>query len=201
MTRTVTSKWGTSFTVCLLGASSYILRVSATALWFCPFAKLWYHLSLSLSLSVVFFGGDWSLIRFVVHLLSCVQLFATPWTTTHQASLSFTVFQSWLNLMSIESVMPSNHLILSPPPPLTLSLCQHQGLFQRVDCSHQLPKYWSFSFSISLFNEYTGLISFRIDWFDFLLSKQLWGVFCSTTQLPDVSGLDLVSSIQEDRSE
>ena len=85
----------------------------------------------------------------------------------HQASLSLTVSLSLLKLLSIELVVLSNHLILlSPPSPPALNLSQHQGLFQCVSSLHQEPKYWSFS--ISPFNEYSGLISFRTDWFDLL---------------------------------
>ena len=77
----------------------------------------------------------------VVQLLSCIQLLATPWTTACQASLSFTIFQSLLKLISIESVMPSNHLIpLSPPSPPAFNLSQHQGLFQSVGSSPQVAK-------------------------------------------------------------
>ena len=94
---------------------------------------------------------------------------AAPWTTAHQASLSFTLFRSLLKLMSIESVMPSNHFILCcPPSPPALNLFQHQGLFYKSALCLRWPKYWSFSFSISPSNEYSGLISFRIDWFDLL---------------------------------
>ena len=94
---------------------------------------------------------------------------AAPWTTAHQASLSFTLFRSLLKLMSIESVMPSNHFILCcPPSPPALNLSQHQGLFYKSALCLRWPKYWSFSFSISPSNEYSGLISFRIDWFDLL---------------------------------
>ena len=76
-----------------------------------------------------------------VQSLSCVQLFATPWIEVHQASLSFTISQSLLKLMSIELVIPSNHLILCClPSPLALSLSQHQGLFQGVGSSHQVAK-------------------------------------------------------------
>ena len=84
--------------------------------------------------------------------------FATPGTAAHQASLSFTSFQSLLKLMSIESVMPSNHLILCHP------LLLLPSVFPRV----RWPKYWSFSFSTSPSNEYSGLISFRIDYCDLL---------------------------------
>ena len=83
---------------------------------------------------------------FVIQLLSCVLLFATPRIAACLASLSFTISQSLLKLMSIESVMPSNHLILlSPASPLAHSLSQHQSLFQWVSSLHQVPKYWSFS--------------------------------------------------------
>ena len=103
-----------------------------------------------------------------VQLLSRVQLFATPWTTAHQASLSITNAQSLLKLMSVESVMPSNHLILCHPL-LLPSIFPSIRLFsnESVLCIRWL-KYWSFSFSISPFNEYSGLISFRINWVDFL---------------------------------
>ena len=103
----------------------------------------------------------------VVHSLSHVQLFATPWAAAHQTSLSFTTSQSLPKLMSIKSVMPSNHLILCHPLLLLPSnLSQHQGLFQWVDCLHQVTKYRSFSASPS--HEYLQFISFRIDWFELL---------------------------------
>ena len=98
-----------------------------------------------------------------------VRLFATPWTAAHQASLSFTNSQSFLKLMSIESVMPFNHLILCRPLLLPPSIFPNIGIFsnESVLCI-RWPKYWSFSFRISPTNEYSGLISFRIDWFDLL---------------------------------
>ena len=99
---------------------------------------------------------------------SPVQLFATPWTAAHQAFLSITNSQSLLKLMSIESVMPSKHLILSSPSPLVSNLSQQQGLFKRASFSHQVAKYWSFSFNISPSNEHPRLISFRMDWLDLL---------------------------------
>ena len=92
----------------------------------------------------------------------------TPWTTAHQASLSITNSRSLLRLRSIESVMPSNHLVLSHPllPP---SIFPSIRVFSKESVLHiRWPKYWSFSFSISPSNEYSGLISFRIDWFDLL---------------------------------
>ena len=89
-----------------------------------------------------------------------------PWTAAPQASLSFTISWSLLQLMSIEFMMPSNHLILChPPSPPALNLSQHQGVSQWVGSSHQGPKEWSFSFSIRPSSEGSGLISFRIDWF------------------------------------
>ena len=100
-----------------------------------------------------------------VQPLSHVQLFVIPWTAAHQASLSITNSQILLKLMSIKSVILL-YLLSSPSPASILS--QHQGLFQWVSSSHRWPKYWSFSFSISPPNEYSGLISFRIDWLDLL---------------------------------
>ena len=93
----------------------------------------------------------------------------TPWTAVCQASLSFTVSLSLLKLMSIESVMPSNHLILCRPLLLLPSTFHSNRVFSNESavCIRWL-KYWNFSFSISPSNEYSGLISFRIDWFDFL---------------------------------
>ena len=100
---------------------------------------------------------------------SHVQLFATPWTAVCQASLSITTSWSWFRLMSIESVMPSNHLILCHPlllPPLIFPSIR---VFSNESADHiRWPKYWSFSFSISPSNEYSGLTSFRIYWFDLL---------------------------------
>ena len=106
----------------------------------------------------------------VVQLPSCVWLFATPWTAALQASLSFTIFQSLLKLTSIESVMSSNHLMLCHPLLLLPSIFpKNQGVFQWVSSSHQVAKgNWSFSFSISPSNQYSGLIYFRIDLFDLL---------------------------------
>ena len=105
----------------------------------------------------------------VVQSLSCVWLFETPWTAACQASLSITNSWSPLKLKSIESMMPSNHLSRLSLTSLDLNLSQHQGLFQWVGSLHRWPKYWSFSFSIKPSNEYSGVISFRIDWFDLLV--------------------------------
>ena len=103
-----------------------------------------------------------------IQLLSHVRLFATPWTAACQASLSITSSQSLLKLMSIESVMPSNHLILCHPL-LLPSIFPSIRVFSSESVLHIMwPKYWRFSFSINPSNEYSGLISFRIDWFDLL---------------------------------
>ena len=91
----------------------------------------------------------------------------TPWIAACQASLSFTNSQSLLKLMSIESVMPSNHLILCHPLLLLPSILPSIRVFSNKSALLiRWPKYWSFSFSISPFNEYSGLLSFRMDWFD-----------------------------------
>ena len=94
---------------------------------------------------------------------------ATPWTIACQASLSFTISWNLLKCMSIQSVMPSNHLILCHPTLLLPSICSSiRVFFNELTLHVSWPKYWSFSFSISPTNEYSGLISFRIDWFDLL---------------------------------
>ena len=99
-----------------------------------------------------------------VQLLSCVQLFSIPWTAARQASLSITNSLSLLKLMSIESVMPSNHLILYRPLLLPPSIFPSIRVFSKKSVLHiRWPKYWSFSFSISPSNEYLVLISFRMD--------------------------------------
>ena len=104
-----------------------------------------------------------------VQLLSRVQLFATPWTAAHQASLSITNSQSLVKLMPIESEMPSSHLILSrplvllPPIPPSIKVFSNESTLRM-----RWPKYWSFSFSISPSNEHPGLISFRMDWLNLL---------------------------------
>ena len=102
-------------------------------------------------------------------LLSLVWLFATPWTAACQASLSITNSQSLLKLISIESVMPSNHLILCGPLLLLPSISPSIRVFSNETVLRiRWPNYWSFSFSISPFNEFSGLIFFRIDGLDFL---------------------------------
>ena len=107
-----------------------------------------------------------------VQLLSHVQLFVTPWTAAHQASLSFTISWSLLKLVSIKSVMPSNHLILCHPLLLLPSIFSSIRVFSNESALHnRWPKYWSFNFSISPSNEYLGLISFRMDWLDLLAAQ------------------------------
>ena len=112
---------------------------------------------------------EWVAISFSsVQSLSHVQLFVTPWTAAHQASLSIANSRSLLKLMSIESVMPSNHLFLCRPLLLLPSIFSSIRVFFNESClCIRWPKYWSFSFSISPSDEYSGLI-FRIDWFDLL---------------------------------
>ena len=106
-------------------------------------------------------------------LLSHVRFFETPWIAAHQASLSITNSQSLLKLMSIESVMPSSHLILCRPllllPPMPPSI---RVFSNESTLCMRWPKYWSFSFSISPCNEHPGLISFRVDWLDLLAVQE-----------------------------
>ena len=115
----------------------------------------------------------------VVQSLSCAWLFATPWTGTRQASLFFTISQSLLKFTSIESVMLSNHFIPCCSLLLLLSIFPSIRVFSNDLALCMRSKYWSFSFSISPSNEYSGLISFRIDWFD-LVAVQ--GTFKSLLQ-------------------
>ena len=114
-------------------------------------------------------GEVWSSKFSSVQSLSCVQLFATPWTAVCQASLSITNSQSLLKLMCIELVMPSNHLILCRPLLLPPSIFPSIRVFSSESALHiRRPKHWSFSFNISPSNEYPGLISFRMGWLDLL---------------------------------
>ena len=99
--------------------------------------------------------------------LSHVWLFGTPWTVARQASLSITNSRSLLKFMSIESVLPSNHPILCHPLLLPSSIFPSISVFSNESVLHiRWPKYWGFTFSISPSNEYSGLISFRMDWLD-----------------------------------
>ena len=109
----------------------------------------------------------------VVQSLSHVQLYTTPWTAAHQASLSFTISRSLLKLMSAESMMSSNHLTLCCPLLLLPLIFPSIRVYSSESAlCIRWSKYWSFSFSISPSNEYSGLISFRIDWLDLLA---VWG--------------------------
>ena len=111
----------------------------------------------------------WPSNSIVVQSLSCVQLFATPWTAAPQSSLLFTISPSLLRLMSTESVMPSNHLILCRPFLLLPSIFpSFRGFSNQSTLRIRWPKYWSFDFSVSPSNEYSGLISFRMDSLDLL---------------------------------
>ena len=104
-----------------------------------------------------------------VQSLSGAQPFVTPWTTAHQASPSFTVSQSLLKLISVELMMPSNHLILCRPLLLLPSVFPSIRVFSNESALRiRWPKDWNFSFSISLSNEHSGVISFRMDWLDLL---------------------------------
>ena len=124
-----------------------------------------------ISLLLFFSSCVFNLIR-SVQSLSCVQLFATPWAAAHRASLSITNSWSLLKLMSIELVMPSNHLFLCHPHHLLPSSFPNIRVFSDEAVLHiRWPKYWSFSFSISPSNDYSGLISFRMDWL-YLLAVQ-----------------------------
>ena len=115
-----------------------------------------------------------------VQLFSHVRLFATPWTAAHQASLSFTNSRNLLKPMSIKSVMPSNHLILCCPLLLLPSIFPRNTVFPNESVLYNSwPKYWSFRFRFSVYNEYSGLISFSTDWFD-LVAVQGTRVFSST---------------------
>ena len=108
----------------------------------------------------------------MVQSFSCVRLFVTTWTIASQVSLCFTISRSLLKLLSLESVMPSNHFILCHPFLLLPSILPSIRIFSNESTLHVWwPNYWGFSFSISPFSEYSGLISFRIDWFDLLVVR------------------------------
>ena len=118
----------------------------------------------------MYFNGCGNLQFSSVQSVSCVRLFVTPWTAGRQASLSITNSQSSPKPMSIELVMPSNHLILCPPLLLLPSIFPSSRIFSNESALHiRWPKYWSFSFNISPSSEHPGLIAFRIDWLDHLV--------------------------------
>ena len=136
----------------------------------------------------------------VIQSLSHVWLFATSWTAACQASLSFSISQSLLKVMSIELVLPSNHLILCCPLLLLPSIVPSIRVFSKESVLHIMcPKYWSFSFSINPYKEYSGLISFTIDWFDLLAvqgtlksllkhhSSKVWILQCSALFMVQLS--------------
>ena len=127
-----------------------------------------------------------------VQLLSCVQLFVTPWTAARQASLYTINSRSLLKLMSIELVTPSNHLILCHPLLLLPLIFPSIRVFSKesVLCI-KWPKNWSFSFSISPSNEYSGLISFRMDWFDLLANPRDSQKSSPTPRFKSISSLIL----------
>ena len=119
-----------------------------------------------------------------VQLLSCVQLFATPWTTAHQDSLSITNSWSLPKLMSIKLVMPSNHLILCNPLLLSPSIFPSIRVFSNESALRiRWPKFKSFTFNISPSNEHSGLIFFRMNWLDLLAVQGLSRVFSNITDL------------------
>ena len=123
-----------------------------------------------------------------VQLLSHVWPFATPWIAAHQASLSITNSRNSLKLMSIESVMPSNHLILCRPLLLPPSVFPSIRVFPNESVLRfRWPKYWSFSFSISASNEHSGLISFRMDWLGLLAVQGTLKSLLPTPQFKSIS--------------
>ena len=124
-----------------------------------------------------------------VQSLSCVRLFATPWTTAHQASLSITNSRSPPKPMSIE-LMPSNHFILCHPLLLPSVFPRNRGFSNESALRMRWPKYWSFSFKISPSNKHPGLISFRMDWLD-LLAVQSTQKSSPTPQFKSINSLAL----------
>ena len=123
-------------------------------------------------------------------MLSHFRLFATPWTAAHQAFLSITNYQSLLKLMSIESVVPSNHIMLCRP--LLPSVFPRNRVFYNQSILRiRWLKYWCFSFSISPSNEYSGLVSFRIDWFDLLAVQGGSQHSSPTSQFKSINSLTL----------
>ena len=154
---------------------SWIIQFSHRLVWYptsaCMVAHLLWQGTHSFLRQWIHFAAGWFS---SVQSLSRVQLFVTPWTAACQASLSITNSQSWLKLMSIESVMPSNHLILCRPL-LLPSIFPSIRVFSNESVLRiRWPKYWSFSFSISPCSEYSGFSSFRMDSFDLLAIQEGW---------------------------
>ena len=138
-----------------------------------------------------------------VQLLSCVRLFATPGPAVCQASLSITNSWSLLKFMSIELVMPSNHLILCHPLLLPFSVFPSIRVFSNESAlCFRRPKYWSFSFNISPSNEYSGLISFRMDWLGLLaVQGTLKSLLQHHNDIWPISGQrDTQGNLQENRA-
>ena len=149
--------WKNSFRICIV---IYVMLKGQFTVF--TFSTLLFHERNKILFLKIFFS-------IVVQSLSHVQLFTTPWTVECQASLSFTISWSLLKLMSIESVMSFSHLILCCPLRLLPSVFPSIRVFSNESALHiRLPKYWNFSLSISPSSEYSGLISFRIDWLDLL---------------------------------
>ena len=158
-------------------AARFLLRLNNTPLY----VYLTFYLSVHLLTTLV-----------VVQSLSHVRLFATRWTAARQASLSMTISRSLLKLMSITLVMPSNHLILCHPLLLLPSIFPSIRVFSNESAlCIRWPKYWSFSFSISPSNEYSGLISFGIDWFDLLLVQGTFKSLPKQVQFKSINSLAL----------
>ena len=166
---------------CYVGCHCYYFAIFWC--WFCVqwmwtvlfLFEIYYNLWISMCLILWIFLGQeqylllWDIQFNSVQSLSRVRLFATPWTAAHQASLSITNSRSPPKPMSIESVMPFNHLILRRPLLLLPSIFRSIRIFSNESALHiRWPKYWSFSFNISPSNEHPGLISFRMDWLDLL---------------------------------
>ena len=153
----------TGFTVCVIGSSLFspLISLFAHLPWWLYFIKKEHEKGMDVHSVYLLFSS--------VQSLSCVWLFVTPWTAESQASLSFTISRSFLKLMFIESVILSNHLILCHPLLLLPSVFPSIRVFSSESAlCIRWWKYWGFSISAS--SEYSGLISFRIDWFDLLAS-------------------------------
>ena len=134
-----------------------------------------------------------------VQSLSHVRLFATPWTAAHQVSLSINNSQSLLKFMSIESVMPSNHLLLCCPLFLLSSILPRIRVFSNKSVLHIMwPKYWSFSFSISPSNEYSGLISFTIQFSCSIMSSS-YATPCMDCSMPGFPVLHQLPQLAQTR--
>ena len=160
--------WTVSFTSVFLPHPRWDRRDRVDWKWVFPFS---YVNNLELTVVVYFSSSKW--VHFSsVQSISCVRLLATPWAAARQASLSVTNSQRLCKLMSIESVMPSSHLILCHPLLLPPSIFHSIRVFTNESVLWiRWPEYWSFSFNISPSNEYSGLISFRMDWL-YLLAVQ-----------------------------